>query len=434
MQSSIVQSVANAFRLPDLRRKILFTLFILAIYRLAAHIPIPGVDREALSQLFARTPVLGIFDLLSGGALSNFSIMAMGVYPYVTASIVMTLIQPIFPQLKELAQEGDAGRQKINLYTHLLTIPMAALQAIGQAFLLTRPSGGPPILSNFGFTPELLLPTFATIATLTAGTMFAMWLGELITQDGIGQGISIIIFGGIVAQVPTRLGQLLSSNPLALVAYLIVAFITVVAIVIVYEGQRRIPVHYGKRVRGTRVFGGQTSHIPMRINQAGMIPLIFAQSVLILPGVIAQYLTATDNETIRNIALSLTNLFSTNSTFYWLMYFVMVIGFTYMYTDIQFKQQNLPETLQKQGGFVPGIRPGKRTEEYLNAVLSRITLVGAVFLGLVALLPWFLRDLTETSVMVITSTGLLIVVGVVLDTMKQLEAQLLMRQYEGFIK
>jgi preprotein translocase subunit SecY len=434
MQTAIVQSVVNAFRLPDLRRKILFTLFILAIYRLAAHIPMPGVDRAALDQLFQRNPLLGMLDLLSGGAMSNFSIMAMGVYPYVTASIVMQLIQPIFPQLKELAKEGDAGRQKLNLYTHLLTVPMAALQAIGQALILTRGSGGPPILANFGFTPDLLLPTISTIITLTAGTMFAMWLGELITQDGVGQGISIIIFGGIVAQVPTRIGQLLSTNAFGLIAYIAIAVITVVAIVIVYEGQRRIPVHYGKRVRGTRVFGGQTSHIPMRINQAGMIPLIFAQSVLILPGVIAQYFTVSDNEALRNFSFAVANLFSTSSTFYWIMYFLMVIGFTYMYTDIQFKQQNLPESLQKQGGFIPGIRPGKRTEEYLNAVLSRITLVGAVFLGLVALLPWFLRDITETTTMVITSTGLLIVVGVVLDTMKQLEAQLLMRQYEGFIK
>jgi preprotein translocase subunit SecY len=219
-----------------------------------------------------------------------------------------------------------------------------------------------------------------------------------------------------------------------LIAYLVIAIVTVVGIVFIYEAQRRIPVHYGKRVRGTRVYGGQSSHIPMRMNQAGMIPLIFAQSVLILPGVFAQYFTVSDVDWIRNLATTLAFQFSTQSNFYWLMYFVMVIGFTYMYTNITFQQQNLPETLQKQGGFIPGIRPGKRTQEYLNAVLGRITLVGAVFLGLVALLPWFMRDLTESTTMVITSTGLLIVVGVVLDTMKQLEAQLLMRQYEGFIK
>jgi preprotein translocase subunit SecY len=433
MQTAIVQSIVSAFRLPDLRRKILFTLLILGIYRLAAHIPVPGVDRTALANLFAQTPLLGMFDLLSGGALSTFSVMAMGVYPYVTASIVMNLIQPIFPQLKELAKEGQAGQQKINMYTHLLTVPMALLQAIGQSLLLARGTGGTPILTNFGFTPDLLLPTLSTLLTLTAGTMFAMWLGDLITQDGVGQGISIIIFGGIVAQVPQRMGQLASTNAVGLVGYLVVAVITIVAIVVIYEGQRRIPVHYGKRVRGTRVFGGQTTYIPMRINQAGMIPLIFAQSILILPGVVASYFTVSDNDALRVFALNVANLFSTNSGFYWFMYFIMVVGFTFMYTNITFQQQNLPENLQKQGGFIPGIRPGKRTEEYLNGVLSRITLVGAVFLGLVAMLPVVTRDVGD-QVTIISSTGLLIVVGVVLDTMKQLEAQLLMRQYEGFIK
>jgi len=433
MQTAIVQSIVSAFRLPDLRRKILFTLLILGIYRLAAHIPVPGVDRTALANLFAQTPLLGMFDLLSGGALSTFSVMAMGVYPYVTASIVMNLIQPIFPQLKELAKEGQAGQQKINMYTHLLTVPMALLQAIGQSLLLARGTGGTPILTNFGFTPDLLLPTLSTLLTLTAGTMFAMWLGDLITQDGVGQGISIIIFGGIVAQVPQRMGQLASTNFAGLIGYVIIAAITIVAIVVIYEGQRRIPVHYGKRVRGTRVFGGQTTYIPMRINQAGMIPLIFAQSILILPGVVASYFTVSDNDALRVFALNVANLFSTNSGFYWFMYFIMVVGFTFMYTNITFQQQNLPENLQKQGGFIPGIRPGKRTEEYLNGVLSRITLVGAVFLGLVAMLPVITRDVGD-QVTIISSTGLLIVVGVVLDTMKQLEAQLLMRQYEGFIK
>jgi preprotein translocase subunit SecY len=442
MQSSVkrpsfLTSVLSAFRLPDLSRKLWFTLVILVIYRLAAHIPVPGVDRAALDEFFKQQPLLGMLDLLSGGAMSNFSIMAMGVYPYVTASIVMQLMIPIFPQLQELQKEGgESGRQRLNLYTHLLTVPIAALNAVGQALLLARGSSGRAVLANFGFDrPELLLPTFATILTLTCGTMFALWLGELITRDGVGQGISIIIFGGIVAQAPQRIGQLASTNVLGLVGYLVMAVITVVAIVVVYEGQRRIPVQYGKRVRGTRVFGGQSSHIPMRINQAGMIPLIFAQSILILPGVIASYFTVSSNDALRSFALTFSTLFdSRTSTFYWFMYFVMVVGFTFMYTDITFQQQNLPETLQKNGGFIPGIRPGKTTEKYLMAVLRRITLVGAVFLGLVALLPFFLRDVTESNVMVITSTGLLIVVGVVLDTMKQLEAQLLMRQYEGFIR
>ncbi|MBI5878349.1 MAG: preprotein translocase subunit SecY [Chloroflexi bacterium] len=434
---SFLSSVLNAFRMPDLSRKLWFTLLILVIYRLAAHIPMPGVDRTALDEFFKQQPLLGMLDLLSGGAMSNFSIMAMGVYPYVTASIVMQLMIPIFPKLQELQKEGgEAGRQRLNLYTHIMTVPIAALNAIGQALLLARGASGKAVLTNFGFDrPELWLPTLATILTLTCGTMFALWLGELITRDGVGQGISIIIFGGIVAQAPQRLGQLAATNVLGLVGYIVIAVVTVVAIVVVYEGQRRIPVQYGKRVRGTRVFGGQSSHIPMRINQAGMIPLIFAQSILILPGVIASYFTVSTNDSLRAFAIGFAGLFdSRTSTFYWLMYFVMVVGFTFMYTDITFQQQNLPETLQKNGGFIPGIRPGKNTEKYLMAVLRRITLVGAVFLGLVALLPFILRDVTESSVMVITSTGLLIVVGVVLDTMKQLEAQLLMRQYEGFIR
>jgi preprotein translocase subunit SecY len=436
MPTSLLQSVLNAFRLPDLRRKLLFTLLILVIYRLAAHVPLPGVNRAALDYLFQQNQLLGMLNLLSGGALSTSSIVAMGVYPYVTASIVLNLLQPIIPQLRELAKEGDQGRQKINLYTHILTVPMALLQAIGTSLILARtttPNG--VVLGNFGFSAELLLPSLTTIITMTAGTMFAMWLGELITQEGIGQGISVIIFGGIVAQIPQRVGQLVSTNQYAgLFWFVVIGLVTIIAIVIIAEGTRRIPVHYGKRVRGSRVYGGQTSHIPMKVNQAGMIPLIFAQSILILPGVIAQYFAVSENPIIAGFATTIATTFSTQSLFYWFMYFVMVIGFTYMYTDIMFKQQNWAETLQKQGAFIPGMRPGKITESYLNSVLGRITLAGAVFLGLVALLPLFMRDVGETTTMVVSSTGLLIVVGVVLDTMKQLEAQMMMRQYEGFIK
>jgi preprotein translocase subunit SecY len=436
MPTSLLQSVLNAFRLPDLRRKLLFTLAILVIYRLVAHIPIPGVNRAALDALFQQYQLLGMFNLLSGGALSTASIVAMGVYPYVTASIVLNLLQPIIPQLRELAKEGEQGRQKINLYTHILTVPMALLQAIGTSLILARTTtSSGAVLTNFGFSPELLLPSLTTIITLTAGTMFAMWLGELITQEGIGQGISVIIFGGIVAQIPQRVGQLVSNGDYAgVIWFTAIGLLTVAAIVVITEGTRRVPVHYGKRVRGSRVYGGQTSHIPMKVNQAGMIPLIFAQSILILPGVVAQYFAVSENQTIAYWATVIATTFSTAHWFYWIMYFLMVIGFTYMYTDIMFKQQNWAETLQKQGAFIPGMRPGKVTESYLNSVLGRITFAGAVFLGLVALLPWFMSDVTETTTMIVSSTGLLIVVGVVLDTMKQLEAQLLMRQYEGFIK
>jgi len=436
----MLQAVRNAFKLPDLRRRILFTFAILVIYRLASHIPVPNVDLEALRTVFESNQLLGMLDMFSGGAMSSFSVMAMGVYPYITASIIMQLLVPIIPQLEEIAKEGDAGRNKINQYTHWLTVPLAALQAYGQATLLSR--GQLQVLSNFGFgTPENILPTLSTILTLTAGTMIAVWLGELITEQGIGNGVSLIIFGGIVSRVPQRIGQLIvgESGPWSLIFFLIVTAITVLAIVFIQEGQRRIPVQYGKRVlamRGNRlrIAGGQSTYIPLRVNSAGMIPLIFAQSILIFPGVVASYFVYSQSNVIAQIATTINQVFSPGSNIYWILYFLMVVGFTYFYTDVIFRQQNLSENLQKQGGFIPGIRPGRRTADYLNSVLQHITLVGAVFLGVVAILPWLLRDVTETQTMLITSTGLLIVVGVVLDTMKQLEAQLLMRHYEGFIK
>lgn len=437
----MLQAVRNAFVLPDLRRKLLFTFLILVIYRLASHVPVPGIDPEALRRVFESNQLLGFLDLLSGGAMSSFSVMAMGVYPYITAQIIVQLLQPIIPQLEELAKEGEAGRNKINQYTHLLTIPLAFLQGFGQVTILQRQG----VISNFGFAPATLLPTLATLSTLTAGTIFAIWLGELISEQGIGNGISLIIFGGIVARVPQSVGGLWLRDPWLLVFFSLITVITVAVIVIVQEGQRRIPVQYGKRVlamrgRRLRVAGGQSTHIPLKVNSSGMIPLIFAQSFLIFPGVIASYFQYTQYEWVNRIASGVYNVFNTNNNVYWILYFLMVIGFTYFYTDVMFQQQNLAENLQRQGGFIPGIRPGKRTAAYLNGVVQRITLVGAVFLGVVAVLPWVVQSLISdpaqqgVGTMLITSTGLLIVVGVVLDTMKQLEAQLLMRHYEGFIK
>jgi len=353
------------------------------------------------------------------------------VYPYITASIIMQLLVPIVPRLEELAKEGESGREKLNLYTNLLTVPLAALQAWGQSTLLARAG----VLPNFGFSGPNLLPTLATIVALTAGTVFAMWLGELITQQGVGNGISLIIFGGIVARVPVRLGQMIQAgNYAGVLTFAVLVVVTVAVIVFVQEGQRRIPVQYARRIRGRRVYGGQSTYIPLRVNAAGMIPIIFAQSLLLFPGVLASYLAQVNNTFVANLALRIQSLLDPNGWFYWFVYFWMVVGFTYFYTDVIFRQQNLAEVLQRQGGFIPGIRPGKRTEEYLNKVMSRITFVGALFLASVAVLPFFVRDVTETTVMLITSAGLLIVVGVVLDTMKQIEAQLLMRHYEGFIR
>jgi len=436
----MLQAVRNAFVLPDLRRKILFTFLILVIYRLASHVPVPGIDPEALRRIFESNQLLGFLDLLSGGAMSSFSVLAMGVYPYITASIIMQLLMPIIPQLEELAKEGEAGRNKINQYTHLATIPLAFLQGFGQATLLQRQG----VISNFGLAPATLLPTLATLTTLTAGTVFAIWLGELISEQGIGNGISLIIFGGIVARVPQNVGGLWLTSPWSLLFFSFITVITVAVIVIIQEGQRRIPVQYGKRVlamrgRRLRVAGGQSTHIPLRVNSAGMIPLIFAQSILIFPGVVASYFLYTQNEWVKRIASVIHEVFNTTSNVYWLFYFLMVVGFTYFYTDVMFRQQNLAENLRRQGGFIPGIRPGKRTADYLNGVVQRITLVGALFLGAVAILPWLVKSVMSDpqggmGTMLITSTGLLIVVGVVLDTMKQLEAQLLMRHYEGFIK
>ncbi len=435
----MLQAVRNAFLLPDLRRKLLTTFLILVVYRLAAHVPVTGVNAEGLRQLFQSNQLLGLLDMFSGGAMSNFSIMAMGVYPYITASIIMQLLIPIVPRLEAIQKEGEAGRNRLNQYQNWLTIPLAALQAYGQATILTRSqTSGTPVLSTFGFA-EYPLETLTTIIALTAGTMFAIWLGELITEQGIGNGVSIIIFGGIVARIPQSVGNLLANNVMSFIVFLLVTVVTVAVIVVVQEGQRRIPVQYGKRVRvmrGNRLMmvGGQSTHIPLRVNSAGMIPLIFAQSIMIFPGTIASYFVYSANATVATVATWISSTFSPQSNLYWILYFFLVLGFTYFYTSVVFQQQNLPDSLQKQGGLVPGIRPGKPTETYLNGVLNRITLVGAIFLGLVAILPWITRDLTETTTMLITSTGMLIVVGVVLDTMKQLEAQLMMRHYEGFIK
>lgn len=430
----MLQAVANAFKLPDLRKKILFTLFMLVIYRVAAHVPVPGVDAEALRQVFESNQLLGLLNMMSGGAMANFSVMAMGPYPFITAQIVIQLLQPIIPALDAMAKEGEAGRAKMNTLMHIITIPLALLQGYAQASLLAQPASGAAVISNFGFTRTAWLSTISTLLTLTAGTMFAIWLGELIDEMGIGNGLSIIIFGGIVASVPANLARLWMANPWSILAFVIITTITVVAIVYVQEGQRRIQVNYAKRVRGNKIYGGQSTHIPLQVNSAGMIPLIFAVSILMFPSVIASYFVQSPIGWVASVANWITTALSSTGALYWILYFALVVGFTYFYTDVIFQQQDLAGTLRRQGGFIPGLRPGTRTADYLQGVLRRITFVGALFLGIVAVLPALIRPLVKTDAMLITSTGLLIVVGVVLDTMKQLEAQLLMRHYEGFIR
>ena len=427
----LLQAMVDAFSLPDLRRRIIITMSILVIFRFVAHVPLPGVDLSALQELFERNALLGMLDLFSGGAMRRLSVAAMGVYPYITASIIMMLLVPTIPRLQALSREGEAGRNKINLITHWATVPLAAVQGYGQLVFLQRQG----VVSSYEF-----LTTATVVVSMIAGTMFLVWLGELITEYGIGNGISIIIFGGIVAGLPELLGQgfLAKENFSGLALYLLIVLITIVVIVIFTEAHRRVPVQYARSVfRGGRMYkhSGST-HIPMRVNSAGMIPLIFAMSVVIFPGVVASYFV---NPATPGFADTITELFNPNAAlplgfFYWGLYFVLAVAFTFFYATITYQQQDLPGTLQRQGGFIPGIRPGKNTATYLNGVISRITWAGALFLAGVAVMPFVAKQITDVQVIQLSSLGLLIMVGVVLDTMKQLEAQLVMRRYEGFIK
>jgi preprotein translocase subunit SecY len=437
----MIEALRSAFKLPDLRRRMLYTLLILVIFRLASNIPVPGVDRQALSAVFQSASGPGRFlellNLLSGGAVLNFSVLAAGVYPYVTASLVMQLLLPIFPRLEQrIKDEGEEGQRKLNQWTFYLTVPLAALQAFGQAQLFRAAAAGArPILPNFGWGPGQILPTITMLLTMTAGTMFAVWLGELITEQGVGNGLSLIIFGGIVSRVPANLQSIWQQDRLlGVVIFLVITVLTMLFIVFVQDGERRIRVQYGKRVRGMKVYGGGSTYIPLKINTAGMIPLIFAQSILAFPAVIAQFFLNTTNPTVRSIANAAVDYFSGRNPWYAPVYFLAVVGFTYFYTFVMVEQQNLSEMLQKQGGFIPGVRPGFRTEEFILGIYKRITLVGALFLGIVAVLPYIVGTFMNSSEMLIQSSGLLIVVGTVMDTMRQLESQLMMRNYEGFLR
>jgi preprotein translocase subunit SecY len=457
----MIDSVRSAFSLPDLRRRILLTVFLLVIYRLVANIPVPGVNIEAWLQFTdpeqaqaVNNQVVYFLDFLSGGAVRNFSVMAMGVYPYITASIIVQLLTPIIPQFQELASEGESGRNKLNRYTYYMTVPLALLQAVGQINLIGLSTGNmAAIMPNFGFEPGLILPTLTTLAAMLGGTMFAIWLGEMITEDGIGQGISLIIFGGIVSGILPNIARMFAMPDMAakiftIVAFIIITLLTIFVIVVIQEGQRRIPVQYGRRVRGRKVYQGQSSYIPLKVNTAGMIPIIFAQSIMTLPPLLAGLFVTGSGSVVDNIATTISSFGSASPTtspgmftVYWFTFFLLVVGFTFFYTDVMVQQQNIPQSLQRQGGFIPGIRPGKRTADYVMAVVRRITFAGAVFLGIIAVMPGIMQGLgallnlpgIEQSVLVVSGSGLIIVVGVVIDTMRQLEAQLLMRNYEGFI-
>jgi preprotein translocase subunit SecY len=437
-----LEHLLNAWRLPDLRRKLLFTLGVLIIFRFIAHVPIPGVDVAGLKQLLSGNQTISMLDLFSGGALASFSVAALGVYPYITATIVMQLLTPMVPRLEMLGKEGEAGRNKINQYTRMLTVPLAFLQGFGTVSLLHNSQGaaaGTQVIPNFGLwgvSGTVFLQSLAMLVTLTTGTMLLTWLGELITENGIGNGISLIIFAGIVTRLPSFAQQTaVAGNSLTgAVVLAVVALILVIGIVLIYQGERRIRVEYARRIRGNRQMQGSSTHIPLRVNSAGMIPLIFAMSIMLFPATVASYFKVSPVAWVANVATVVANIFNSQGVLYWILFFVLVVGFTYFYTLVVFQQQNLPESLQKNGGFIPGIRPGRNTAEYLMRVLNRITLAGALFLGLVAISPLFVQTITSTQALTLSSTGLLIVVGVVLDTMKQLEAQLLMRRYQGFIR
>lgn len=435
----LLQAVIDAFQQPDIRRKLLYTIGLLVVFRFVAHVPIPGVDKALLEQAFENNAILGFLNLFSGGALRNLSVAALGVYPYITSSIIMQLLVPIIPTLQSLSREGEQGRRQIQRYTHYLAVPMAVVQGYSQLIILEQAGA----VHGVGFTGPDALPTLSAVVSMTAGTMFLVWLGELITENGIGNGISLIIFGGIVAGLPTLLPSIANSSVgfFGIGGLLAIGLLALASIVFVQEAQRRIPVQYARSVfRSGRMYrqSGQ-SHIPLRVNSAGMIPLIFAFSIVIFPAYAAQYLQdQTDVAWVQNIAGFVVDWFSPQrrqaSPAFLATVFLLVVVFTFFYSLVVFQQQNLAENLQKNGGFIPGIRPGRPTAEYIMRVLVRITWAGAIFLGVIAIVPYLATNFFNVQSLTISSSGLIIVVGVVLDTMRQLEAQLMMRNYEGFIR
>ncbi len=419
------EKLALAFKLPDLRKKILFVLIILLIFRMVAAIPVPGVDPTRLKEFLAGNQFFGLLNIFSGGVLENLSIVMLGVGPYITASIIMQLLTMIFPRLKEMYQEeGEAGRTKFNQYARLLTLPLALLQAYGLLVILVRQQILPP-LDAFGYATSMI--------TVTAGTIFLMWLGELITEKQIGNGVSLLIFAGIVSRLPVDLRQAIlafdTSQLPAYVAFAAVAVAVVAGVVIITEGQRNIPVSYAKRIRGNRIFGGVETHLPLRVNQAGVIPIIFAISIILFPGLIGSFLATVPNDFVQTVSQFLVNLLN-NQWLYGGLYFLLVFLFTYFYTAVTFDPQAIATNIQKQGGFILGMRPGRPTAEFLARILNRITLFGGLFLGAIAILPLAVQAGFGLSALTIGGTSLLIVVSVVLETLKQINAQLVMHEYE----
>lgn len=435
-----LQAITRAYRSPGLRRRVLVVLGLVVLFRLLAHVPVPVPNNLALARflrtLFDSSKLLGFADLFSGGALSNFSIIMMGVGPYINASIIIQLLTQVVPQLEALNKEGEAGRQKINQYTRLLTLPLAILQSFGMVLLIRQQSlsqAQTDLIGHPSFYQWVLM-----ITTITGGSLLLMWIGEIITEKAVGNGISLIIFAGIVARLPTSLGQYLSlafgdtGKLLQLVLFAAMTLVVIFAVVLLNEGQRNIPVSYARRTRGNKIYSGVDTHLPIRIILAGVIPIIFALAFLSIPGFLGQIFAHAKTAWLAHAATSLSSLFSPSSWVYAASYFVLVVAFTYFYTSVVFNPVEIAENLQKQGGFVPGIRPGRETAGYLKKVINRLTLIGALSLGAIAILPFIVQGLTRTTALTLGGTGLLIVVSVAIETMKQVESQVLTTSYEDY--
>ncbi|MEI7497953.1 MAG: preprotein translocase subunit SecY [Candidatus Falkowbacteria bacterium] len=423
----MMEKLAQIWKAKDLRQSIIYVLAMLVIFRIVAHIPIPGVNVSELGSFLKDNQVLGLLNLFSGGGIETFSIVMMSVGPYITASIIFQLLGMIVPALEEMNKE-ESGRQKINMWTRWLTVPMAMLQSYGMITILQRTGRG--IITSITPFDMILM-----IISITAGTVFVMWLGELISEKKIGNGISLLIFAGIVARIPNTIQSvILSYDPSKLqmiIGFSLIAIITIVAVVIISEGQRNVPVQYAKQIRGNRMYGGSNSHLPLRVNMAGVIPIIFAVSVAMFPPLIAQFFLNAKSAALVKAATWVVDLFQNNQLFYGVLYFVLVFAFTFFYTEVVFHPAQIAENLQKQGGFIPGIRPGRHTAEYLAYTTYKIMLAGALFLSLIAILPLILKYFTGNQSLAIGGTSLLIVVSVVIETVKQIESQLTMRQYDG---
>ena len=419
------QTLTQVFQVPSLRNKIVFILALLVVYRIAANIPLPGVDVLALKRLFEDNAFLGLLNIFSGGGLSNISIVLLGVAPYITASIIMQLLTTLVPALERLyKEEGEQGRQKFNMITRWLTVPLAALQSFSMLSLLRSQN----ILGDIApFTMAVI------IISATAGTIFLMWLGELITEKGLGNGVSLIIFAGIVSSLPTALSRFVAtwdpSQFFVYILFLLVGAATIAGVILVNEGQRTIPVTYAKRMRGANSYGGSSTHLPLKVNQAGVIPIIFAVSLILIPTMVANFLVTSSNQSVASIAVKISGWLQ-DQFVYGSIYFVLVVVFTYFYTAVVFDPNKISENLQKQGGYIPGIRPGKTTAEYLYHIMNRITLAGALFLGLIAVMPYIVQGLTGIQSVSLGGVSILIVVSVVLETIKQIQSQMMMRSYE----